>query len=182
MHEVLVELQATDPIRRRRGLERAYAALAGDVHRIAWSLVGAGAEDIVQQTFIAVSENAATCEGELRGWTLAIAANLSRRALVHAEVGRRALAARQERDAAAPAPPDPDATAELRQRLDRALRQLPPSQRLAITLSALDGLTAAEIATMLGCPEGTVWSRLHHAKRRLAAALADLAPRPEHTP
>jgi DNA-directed RNA polymerase specialized sigma24 family protein len=30
-----------------------------------------------------------------------------------------------------------------------------------------------EIAAMLNCPEGTIYSRLHNARRRLADILAD---------
>jgi DNA-directed RNA polymerase specialized sigma24 family protein len=33
-------------------------------------------------------------------------------------------------------------------------------------------LPAVEIATMLECPEGTIYSRLHNARRRLAETLA----------
>jgi DNA-directed RNA polymerase specialized sigma24 family protein len=33
-------------------------------------------------------------------------------------------------------------------------------------------LPAVEIAVMLDCPEGTIYSRLHNARRRLAEALA----------
>jgi RNA polymerase sigma-70 factor (ECF subfamily) len=34
-----------------------------------------------------------------------------------------------------------------------------------------DGLGHGEIAEILGIPEGTVWSRLHQARKALAAAL-----------
>jgi len=49
---------------------------------------------------------------------------------------------------------------------------LPAEQRAAIALFSVDGLTQLEIAAILGIPEGTVWSRLHKARRALAAALA----------
>jgi DNA-directed RNA polymerase specialized sigma24 family protein len=35
------------------------------------------------------------------------------------------------------------------------------------------GIPAVEIAVMLECPEGTVYSRLHNARRRLAEALVE---------
>jgi DNA-directed RNA polymerase specialized sigma24 family protein len=34
-------------------------------------------------------------------------------------------------------------------------------------------LPAVEIAVMLNCPEGTIYSRLHNARRRLAETLAE---------
>ena len=40
-----------------------------------------------------------------------------------------------------------------------------------LALLALEGLRHGEIADVLGVPEGTVWSRLHAARRRLAAEL-----------
>jgi len=51
--------------------------------------------------------------------------------------------------------------------LAAALAQLPPPQREALLLRYQDDLSYAEIALVVGCPIGTVRTRLHHAKRRL---------------
>jgi RNA polymerase sigma-70 factor (ECF subfamily) len=51
--------------------------------------------------------------------------------------------------------------------LDRALLQLDPEDREIITLKHLDGLSYEEISDRLGIPEGTVMSRLFHARGRL---------------
>ena len=45
-----------------------------------------------------------------------------------------------------------------------ALGRLPPLQREVLTLHYLRDLTVEEMATALDCPEGTVKSRLHHAR------------------
>jgi DNA-directed RNA polymerase specialized sigma24 family protein len=49
-----------------------------------------------------------------------------------------------------------------------------------LALFSLDGLSHREIAATLGIPEGTVWSRLHLARKKLAAELKtlgfDMAP------
>ena len=42
---------------------------------------------------------------------------------------------------------------------------------VVLSLFAVEGLRHREIAEILGVPEGTVWSRLHQARRLLAAAL-----------
>lgn len=55
----------------------------------------------------------------------------------------------------------------------RGLAELRPQQRAALLLNAIDGYTQAEIARMLGAPEGTVASWIATAKRRLRAALAE---------
>jgi RNA polymerase sigma-70 factor (ECF subfamily) len=52
-----------------------------------------------------------------------------------------------------------------------ALQRLGAEDRAVVSLFAVDGLSHREIAEILGVPEGTVWSRLHAARRRLAEAL-----------
>jgi RNA polymerase sigma-70 factor, ECF subfamily len=55
--------------------------------------------------------------------------------------------------------------------LDRALLELDPEDREIITLKHLDGLSYKEITERMGIPEGTVMSRLFHARRRLRERL-----------
>ncbi len=56
---------------------------------------------------------------------------------------------------------------ELARLLDRTLRALPAEYREAAILRDVEGLTYDEIADVLGCPLGTVKSRLNAARRRL---------------
>ena len=51
----------------------------------------------------------------------------------------------------------------------RCLQSLPKEQREVVQLRFYAGAELAEIATALGCPIGTVKSRLFHAIRKLAA-------------
>ncbi len=60
----------------------------------------------------------------------------------------------------------------LRSRLDAALATLPERQRLAVTLFDAEGYPHAEIAALLGVPEGTVRSDVFHARRALRKVLA----------
>jgi len=72
--------------------------------------------------------------------------------------------------------PRPDTTAERRalgERLRQALGELPERRRMAVVLFDVEGYTHAEIAAVLGIPEGTVRSEVFHARRRLRALLAD---------
>ena len=55
--------------------------------------------------------------------------------------------------------------------LDRALKQLPERQRLAVTLFDVEGYAHAEIAEMMNVPQGTVRSDVFHARRALRSAL-----------
>src|SRR5207237_8859303 len=72
--------------------------------------------------------------------------------------------------------PRPDATAERRAlngRLREALAELPERRRMAVVLFDVEGYSHAEIALILGIPEGTVRSEVFHARRRLRVLLAD---------
>lgn len=51
--------------------------------------------------------------------------------------------------------------------LDAALMAIPPPQREVMLLRYRDDLSYQEIALVVGCPIGTVRTRLHHAKQRL---------------
>lgn len=62
--------------------------------------------------------------------------------------------------------------AEDRDELDRALRQLTASARQVIALRYGLDLPIAEIARIIGCPEGTAKSRLNAATTRLRAIIA----------
>ena len=55
--------------------------------------------------------------------------------------------------------------------LDSALKAIPPPQREVMLLRYRDGMSYNEIALVVGCPVGTVRTRLHHAKRRLQELL-----------
>ena len=57
------------------------------------------------------------------------------------------------------------------EKLSSAMDRLSAEHRIVISLFAVDGLKHAEIAGILGVPEGTVWSRLHAARERLAQEL-----------
>ena len=74
--------------------------------------------------------------------------------------------------------PDPSAAGP--DPLARVLRELPPRTRAAAVLSALDELTAAELAPLLGCSVATAAQEAEHGTAQLADALApDLYARPQ---
>ena len=72
--------------------------------------------------------------------------------------------------------PERDALAPLLEaEVRRALDELPEEFRLAIVLSDVEGLTYKEIADVMGCPVGTVMSRLHRARKLLQISLREQA-------
>jgi RNA polymerase sigma-70 factor (ECF subfamily) len=64
---------------------------------------------------------------------------------------------------------------ERRQLVQQALRRLPPRDAELLILKHAEGYGARELAERLGASVGTVETRLHRARHRLRAELADLA-------
>ncbi len=67
------------------------------------------------------------------------------------------------------------AAAEARAFLRAVIDELPSKHRVVLLLREVDGLGYEEIAAALGCPRGTVESRLHRARARLAKKVRALA-------
>jgi RNA polymerase sigma-70 factor, ECF subfamily len=64
------------------------------------------------------------------------------------------------------------AATEERDLVRRAVLKLPAEQRLVLMLREYEGMAYREIAAVLGIPIGTVESRLHAARRRVAKELS----------
>jgi RNA polymerase sigma-70 factor (ECF subfamily) len=58
-----------------------------------------------------------------------------------------------------------------RDQLERGFDRLKPEQRAVVVLHYYSGFSAAEIAQILGIPQGTARSRLHYATEAMRAAL-----------
>jgi RNA polymerase sigma-70 factor, ECF subfamily len=127
-------------------------------------------EDLVQQTFLTVFRSAARYRqgSSVRTWILGIAVNVSRH---HARQHRRrrSLLARAMEEPLPMAPPMTDTVEhqELLGRVYAALEQLPPEQRSAFVMCDLEELRGVDAARTLGIPEGTLWRRLHDARKSL---------------
>jgi RNA polymerase sigma-70 factor (ECF subfamily) len=153
-------------------IDALYTAHAAFLGRVLVRLVGDGAhiDDLIQETFIIAHRKRATYDGRSapRTWLYGIA---SRLALRHRRgVGRwlRALG-RYADQADAGAAPGPDRELD-RARAARVVRaaldRLPFKQREVFVLYELEELDGAEIAAMLAIPVNTVWTRLHHGRKR----------------
>jgi RNA polymerase sigma-70 factor (ECF subfamily) len=100
------------------------------------------------------------------------------RIVVNAAADLRRRRAVRRVDQVSEAIPDPGPSPELstdrallRERLDVALRTLPERHRIAVVMHDAEGFGHAEIAGMLGVPEGTIRSDVFHARRALRAVL-----------
>ena len=122
------------------------------------------AEDAVQEVFVAVHRGLPGFQGasRLTTWIYRIALRAS----------FRARARRQDGEPVHPEAPGGGGEGEMAARDEArravaALARLPAGPRAVLSLFAVEGLSHREIADILGIPEGTVWSRLHAARRKL---------------
>lgn len=166
----------------RAAIGEAYSAHHAAVRGFALHLVGdaAAAEDIVHDTFVALPRAIGRFRGDspLRGFLIGVAANHARRHLRSAGRRRRAMSRLEEAPPAGP--PDPARVVARRRLADRlldALEQLSLDHRVAFVLCEVEQRTAVEVAVILGVPEGTVRTRVFHARRRLREHLAEEDPR-----
>lgn len=132
----------------------------------------ADAEDAVQDVFLAVHRAIGAFRGEskLSTWVfrIAVRAALNRKASSHRHRGE------EVPEGAVHPQPDLESAvdAQLRaEQLYRAMDALSADHRTVLSLFAVRGLSHREIADILGIKEGTVWSRLHLARKRLAEEL-----------
>jgi RNA polymerase sigma factor (sigma-70 family) len=135
------------------------------------------AEDACQATFLVLARKASAIgRGEsIGGWLHTVAFRLSlrlRRRLVRRTQTQRQQELNDVRDGEPGYdPPEQAAARELRQWLDAELLQIPEKYRTAFILCHLEGKTSEEAAAHLGCPRGTVQSRVGRARQRLRARL-----------
>ena len=171
-HALVVRLQRADSeaitlvYRQHHVAVRAFAQrLVGDIE---------AAEDLVQDVFVALPSAIARFRGDcaLRTFLVSIAVNHAKNH-VRSAARRRAALGRLAREPE-PASPDLHRDMERRQLGDRlmlALDELPLEQRVAIVLAEVEERTSTEIATIVEAPEGTVRTRIFHAKRKLREIL-----------
>lgn len=143
----------------------------------------ADADDVMQETFIKVYRSIHTFrrDAAFETWLYRIAVNEALNFVKRRERRRECTfeaATEAEYEATAryraQLANDPQAhaeKAELRQYVTEAVNSLPLKHRTVVILHEFEGLTHAEIASILNCSEGTVRSRLHYARKKLRTLL-----------
>lgn len=171
--------------------DQAFDDLASVLGRRAYSLalrsVGDPyqAEDIAQEALVRLYRYA----GELQesravtGWFYRITLNLIND--FYRKTGRRRVALskleilRQLEEEARERPLADVEREQIREAINKALQSLDEKHRDVFLLKEVEGRSHAEIARMLDIPEGTVWSRLSHARERLRKILTGQGVMPE---
>ncbi|MFQ5610530.1 MAG: RNA polymerase sigma factor [Anaerolineae bacterium] len=169
-----------------------YQRHAAAIYRLGWSMLRQpqAAEDVVQETFLRAYRARRRFDprqASFGTWLYQIALNYCR-----SQLRRKRLLtipwpwlSRSEAGAAvSSARPGPETAFlrnEYRLSLWEAVQGLSEPLREVVVLHYYLEIPAVEIAALLDCPVGTVYSRLHNARRRLADTLARRGLVP-HTP
>ncbi len=141
------------------------------VYGMVWRMVTdrSQTDDLAQEVFLKVYRGLPYFRGDARlsTWIFRIVANVCTQAR-----GRRAAEMRGLMPVREPGWHDVAfADFELRERLDKAIAQLPENYRLLIAAHYLEGVQYDALAEALDIPIGTVKTHLYRAKRRLRELL-----------
>jgi len=143
---------------------------------------GDAADDLHQETWLAVSRNATSfdpAKASFPAWLFAIARN---KVWDHLRRQKVTVLALPEDDEAmtipdpGPTPLDQTVSRELAQRIVHAVAALPLAQRETFVMFAHAGLSLEDVAQATGVPVETAKSRLRYARATLRQALADERP------
>lgn len=143
---------------------------------VLWLSDPVNAEDLTQDVFVELFRSAKSFSGNssFRTWLYGIARNVCRRhqraqrfKLALFSVGTTVDGIPDESES----PYDRARHVETSKCLGKAIDSLSPDQRVTVLLRVWEDLSYEEIATVLHVPIGTVRSRLHHARAKLAQKL-----------
>jgi len=174
-----------EPVRERALVDRcrreepgAFEELVDQFRNLVFALIArtipdrSRAEDLAQEVFLRIHHGLPYYRGEARlsTWIFRIVANVC----MQEKTRTRPAMSLDDPGSRVPAPSAVDrqfSDLELRDRLEKAIRQLPTQYRLLIAGHYLEGVQYEDLAVAMRLPLGTVKTQLHRAKRQLRQLL-----------
>jgi RNA polymerase sigma-70 factor (ECF subfamily) len=140
------------------------------------------AEDLVQETYLRAVKALAQVppESNIKGWLFVIMRNVWLNQQRHTKVGPRFVELEAETsptrltDSIADDPHVVYLRKLERNEVREAIERLPERYREIVVLRDIEGFSYQEIAGILGCPAGTVMSRLGRAREKLRGELSSM--------
>ena len=168
-NELLANFLADDGDAFRQLVERYRLALVNYLYRFLGNRDIA--EEVAQETFMAIFTHAGQFkqDASFRAWLYAIATNRARNAMRR----RQPLLAEEIAEAVSDFgnPIESAARQEMIAAVRQAMEKLSEEHRAVFLLRFYQGLSYEEIAIALGCPTGTVKSRMCYALKRMRGIL-----------
>jgi RNA polymerase sigma-70 factor (ECF subfamily) len=135
-------------------------------------------DDVVHATFMTAVRAASSFDGResCRPWLLGIAGRLVQRRRRTLSRFRRAMSELMWHEARRSVV-DPTHQVEARDmvgQVSAGLQKLSEAKRVVLLLAEVENLSCQEIAQALEIPVGTVWTRLHHARKELSELLQEV--------
>jgi RNA polymerase sigma-70 factor (ECF subfamily) len=132
------------------------------------------AEDIVQETFTRAFMKRKTFRGKssVYTWMVRIAYNLALNKLKKA----RPTVELNPGMASTSNPEDDVQRKEITEKIEQAVQELPPKQKMVFTLRFYDKMPYKEICKLMKCKEGTAKALYHFALEKLSGKLGDYNP------
>lgn len=184
-YELVARCQAGDP----QAFESLFSLYHEDVFRFAYLVVrdASLAQDVVQEAFLKVFRSIGRFQfrSSFKSWLYRVAVNEAISLLRHRKIRENLDTSTREMEAQASAgardwqPEEAALESEERSLLRWAIGQLDPVHRTVVVLKYFHDFSDPEIAAILGCPPGTVKSRLHRARELLRNAMAREMGRPD---
>jgi RNA polymerase sigma-70 factor, ECF subfamily len=143
-------------------------------------------DDVYQEVFLVVHRRLHTFTGQcaITTWLYEIcfrvAAGYRRKAHFRREELVPDWTELESMSSSVPSPERQLVSARRAKQLERILDTLPLEYRVVFVMFEIEGLSSEEIAECVGAPLGTVYSRLHRARKRFIRALAKLGPQMEN--
>ena len=169
----------------RRGDRRAGEALVArhyePIARFFRNKVAGDSSDLIQRTFLALVESQERFRGEssFRTFLFAVAHNvLGRHYRQKRRDGERLDFLTVSAHDLGPSPPSLLARRDEERILLTALRRIPLDYQVVLELYFWEKMTAAELAEVIGVPEGTARTRIRRAKQLLEIAIAEVGASP----
>jgi len=172
-------LEHTDGSSAIEPLVHAYFA---NVYRLSFSILEDHheAEDMAQETFIAAAAGLDRFRGDskIKTWLFSIAINLCRSRLRKRrsrQVLQNAIETLHHLRPRLQTPEEHAEQSEIRTQLWAAIHKLDEKHRLAVILHYIHELSVPEISAVLDVEPGTIYSRLHYARKKLHQSLKQAA-------
>ncbi|HLV21459.1 MAG TPA: sigma-70 family RNA polymerase sigma factor [Polyangiaceae bacterium] len=130
-------------------------------------------EDACQEVFLQLFRYLPGFRGEaqLKTWLYRLCASEAKRVRRRGRIKRALLGLLSERRESSLVPAATTSEQAVVEKMRQALDRIGERERLVFVLYEMEGIPGRQVAEIVGCPEATVWRRLHYARKRFRELL-----------